>query len=217
MAFFRDDNGLLCSSVSLRVRQITECSSAAREPRCSYKGSAILPSADHRGVPLLALWHNWQTARCHLTPLFQCGLFPSSLLPNEKKGGERGSLSSNVGLGFFAVTLHWAVWLGKKKKLLHTELHISGSGSANVGDRGIWGLKPLYLPSYKSCFIAYTSALANMICIVTSLPAGELYLIYADAVTGPVQRLCCFCARRPLTWKESAKVLRLWRYTNELT
>lgn len=50
-----------------------------------------------------------------------------------------------------------------------TELPISGSGSAHVGDRGICGLKPLYLPLHKSCFIAYT--LANMICIVTSLPA----------------------------------------------
>lgn len=55
------------------------------------------------------------------------------------------------------------------KKLVYTELHISGSGSAYVGDRGICGLKPPYLPLHKSCFIAYT--LANMMCIVTSLPA----------------------------------------------
>ena len=138
---------------------------------------------------------------------------PFSLLPSpkRKKGGEGGSLSSDVGLGFFAVTLHWAVWLrkGKKKKLLHTELHISGSGSANVGDRGIWGLKPLYLPSYKSCFIAYTSALANMICIVTSLPAGELYLIYVDAVTGPVREallLLCSSATDMERERESAEI-----------
>lgn len=103
--------------------------------------------------------------RCHLTPLFQCGLFPSSL---PKRKGRRASESfSDVGLVRCNSSL--AVRL---EKLLHTELHISGSGSANVGDRGIWGLKPLYLPLHKSRFIAYTSALANMICIVTSLPAG---------------------------------------------
>lgn len=118
-----------------------------------------------KGVPLSAPWHNWQTARCHLTPLFQCGLFPSSL--PKRKGRRASEAFSDVGL----VRCNSSLTV-RLEKLLHTELHISGSGSANVGDRGIWGLKPLYLPLHKSRFIAYTSALANMICIVTSLPAG---------------------------------------------
>lgn len=33
-----------------------------------------------------------------------------------------------------------------------------------------------------------------MICIVTSLPAVQLRLIYMDVVIRPVQRLFCFCA-----------------------
>ena len=85
------------------------------------------------------------------------------------------------------------IWL---KKLFQPELHISGSGSANVGDRGILGLKSLHLPLYKSCFIAYTSALANMICIVTSMPTGRLCLSYmVDVHIGPVPGCFCFCAR----------------------
>lgn len=117
---------------------------------CSYKGSAILPSADHRARggwggkwggwgSLLAPWHNWQTVWCHLTPrspLSQCS--PFSLLPcRAKKGGERRSFSLLVaGLGS-------GMGGGEEKiKLLHSERHISGSGSANVGDRGIGGLKP---------------------------------------------------------------------------
>lgn len=123
------------------------------------------PQPTQPGVPLLAPWHNWQTVRCHLTLLFQCGLFPSTFSQHKKGGG--GVFFSDSGL--LCCNRPLTVWL---KKLPQTELHISGSGSANVGDRGIWGLKPLYLPLYKSCFIAYTSALANMICIVTSLPAG---------------------------------------------
>lgn len=167
--FFHADNGFLCSSVSLQVwpAELDQVSAALQHEGLTgrTKGSAILPSANHQGVPLLGPWHNWQTVRCHLTPLFQCSLFPPPF-PNEK-GGERGSLSPTL-VGF-AVTVHWTVSL---EKLLHTELYISGSGSANVGDRGIWGLKPLYLSLHKSSFMAYTSALANMICIVTSLPAG---------------------------------------------
>lgn len=128
---------------------------------CSYeglwscKGSAILPAASHQGVSLLAQWCNWQIGRCHLTPGFQCILFPSLVSENGVLRVREFFLSSGT------------VW---HKKLVYTELHISGSGSAYVGDRGICGLKPLYLPLHKSCFIAYT--LANMICIVTSLPAS---------------------------------------------
>lgn len=96
-------------------------------------------------------------------------------------------------LVWFAVTAHWQ--FGAKNKL-HTELHISGSGSANVGDRGIWGLKPLYLPLLKSCFIAYTSALANMICIVC-LQASYIWSTWMSSVD-----LCrgsfAFCADWPL-------------------
>ena len=75
---------------------------------------------------------------------------------------------------WFALNGESTVWL---KKLLLSELLISGSGSANVGDRGICGLKPLYLPLHKSCIMAYTSALANMICIVNCLPAYYILAI----------------------------------------
>lgn len=130
------------------------------------RGSAILPSTVQQGVPLLALWHNWQTERCHLTLLFQCGLFLSS---HPEWRGWRAS-ESFWDVGVVCCNSPLTVWLEKSCYILGS--NISGSGSANVGDRGIWGLKPLYLPLHKSCFIAYTSALANMICIVTSLPPG---------------------------------------------
>lgn len=88
-----------------------------------------------RGGSLLAPWHNWQTVWCHLTPRspsINAALSLSSLVKREKKGrrvSEGGSHSSSL-------VRAWA------KKLLHTERRISGSGSVNVGDRGIWGLKP---------------------------------------------------------------------------
>lgn len=124
------NSSVLASCSTSRVTS-SESSSAARGTRWPYKGSAILPSASHQGDSLLALWHNWQTVWCHLTPLFQCSLFPSSLV---KRKARRARESLSVA--------GWAHWTVRLKELLHTELHISGSGSANVGDGGIGGLKP---------------------------------------------------------------------------
>lgn len=95
-------------------------------------------SGEVAGGSLLAPWHNWQTVWCHLTPrspLSQCR--PFSFLPCRVKKGKRAE-SEGVSHSWSAL---WAQsWGGGK--LLHTERHISGSGSANVGDRGIGGLKP---------------------------------------------------------------------------
>lgn len=138
------------------------------------RGSAPLPLASHQRVPLLAPWHNWQTVWCHLTLLFSVQPFPLLPSPNGK-GGEWGSLSH---VSLLCRNSPLTVWLQKQ---LHTELHISGSGSANVGDRGIWGLKPLYLPLLKSCFMAYTSALANIICIVC-LQASYIWSMWMSSL-----------------------------------
>lgn len=124
------------------------------------------------GVPLSAPWHNWPTVQCHLTLFFQCPPPLPLQLPSSLPKGVEGHAvflrcwfgGSNSPFFFPARPL--------KAAAVRTELRISGSGSVNVGDRGIWGLKPLHLPLHKSCFIAYTSALANMLCIVTGLPAG---------------------------------------------
>lgn len=57
--------------------------------------------------------------------------FLSPPLSNEKKGRRAREV----------LTPHrwFELWA---KKLRRTERRISGSGSVNVGDRGIWGLKP---------------------------------------------------------------------------
>lgn len=46
--------------------------------RYAQMSSCTLPSAGHQRAPLLTLWHNWQTVRCRLTLLFQCGLVAST-------------------------------------------------------------------------------------------------------------------------------------------
>lgn len=156
----------------------------------THGGSATLPSHNNQGVPLLALWHNWQTVQYHLTFLFQCSLFPSSH-PKWKGWGAGGFHRC-----WFVATAHWK----KDSKTCDILSSIYLGQSTNVGDRRIWGFKPLYLLLHKSCFIVYTSALANMICIVTSRPA--IFDLHRRD-----DRTCaeafCSCAGRPLEGKGS--------------
>lgn len=87
---------VLSSGLTSRVKS-SECSSAAWGTRWSYKGSAILPSASHQGVSLLAPWHNWQTVWCHLTPLSMQPFSPSSLVKRKRVESEGVFLSCWLG------------------------------------------------------------------------------------------------------------------------
>lgn len=121
---------------------------------CSHEGAWSSYSACIRGFLSRLCGVIGKSGGVTLPLAFNASFFPPWSLKMEYSETREVFLSSG------------AAW---HKKPVYAELHISGSGSAYVGDRGIWGFNPLYLPLHKSCFVAYT--LANMICVVTSLPA----------------------------------------------